>query len=62
MPDIFGINAIEYKPRPTYEDIISCFDYAVKYLGRSATFTRGSPLVTQFDGLGMMELEEQERR
>ena len=37
-------------------------DYPVKYPDRSATFTRESPLLTQFDVIGMMELEDQERR
>ena len=36
-------------------------DYLVKYPDRLATFTRDSPLLTQLDGLGLMELEEQER-
>ena len=34
-------------------------DYPVKYPDRSATFSRDSLLLTQFDGMGMMELKEQ---
>ena len=59
MPDICGINFIGVKPRPTYEELINFVDYPVKYPDKSARFTRDSPLLTQFDGLGMMELEEQ---
>ena len=62
MPDIYGINYNGVKPRPTYEELINVEDYPVKYPDRSATFTRDSPLLTQFDGIGMMELQEQEQR
>ena len=62
MPDIYGINYNGVKPRPTFEEFINCVDYPVKYPDRSATFTRDSPLLTQFDGIGMMELQEQEQR
>ena len=62
MPDIFGINYNGAKPRPTFEELINFVDYPVKYPDRSATFTRESPLLTQFDGMGMMELQEQEQR
>ena len=36
--------------------------YPVQYPDRPATFSRNSPLLTQFDGMGMMELLEQEQR
>ena len=36
--------------------------YPVKYPDRSATFITESALLTQFDGSGMMELEDQERK
>ena len=62
MPDIYGINYNGVKPRPTFEELINFVDYPVKYPDRSATFTRESPLLTQFDGIGMMELQEQEQR
>ena len=62
MPDIYGINYSGVKPRPTSEELINCVDYLVKYPDRSATFTRVSPLLIQFDGIGMMELQEQEQR
>ena len=61
MPDICGINYNGVKPRPTYEELINVEDYPVKYPDRSATFTRDSPLLTQFDGIGMMELQEKEQ-
>ena len=59
MPDIYGINYNGVKPRPTFEEFINFVDYPVNYPDRSATFTRESPLLTQFDGIGMMELQEQ---
>ena len=62
MPDIYGINYNGVKPRPTFEELINFVDYPVKYPDRSATFSRDSPLLTQFDGMGMMELQEQEQR
>ena len=62
MPDIYGINYNGVKPRPTVEERFNFVDYPVKYPARSATFTRDSPLLTQFDGIGMMELQEQEQR
>ena len=61
MPDIYGINYARVKPRPTYAELINFEDYPVKYPDKSATFTRDSQLLTQFDGLGMMELEEHRR-
>ena len=62
MPDIYGINYNGVKPRPTFEERINIVDYPVKYPDRSATFTRDSPLLIPFDGIGMMELQEQEQR
>ena len=62
MPDICGINYNGVKPRPTYEELFIVEDYIVKYPERSATFTRASPALTQFDGIGMLELPEQEQR
>ena len=62
MPDIYGINYNGVKPRPTFEELIKLVDYPVKFPDKSATFTRESPLLTQFDGIGMMELQEQEQR
>ena len=62
VPDICGINYNGVKPRPTDEELINLKDYHFKYPDRSATFTRDSPLLTQFDGIGMTELQEQEQR
>ena len=62
MPDIYGINFNGVEPRPTYEDLIIFEDYPVKHPDRSAIFTRESPLLTQFHGIGLMELQEQEQR
>ena len=62
MPDICGINYNGVKPRPAYEELIIFEDSPVKYPDRSATFTIDSPLLTQFYGIGMMELQEQEQR
>ena len=59
---MYGINYNGVKPRPTFEEPINCVDYPVKNPDRSATFTRESPLLTQFDGIGMMELQEQDQR
>ena len=61
MPDIYGINYNGVKPRRTVEELINFVDYPVKYPDRSATFTRDSPLLTQCDGIGMMELQEKEQ-
>ena len=36
--------------------------YIVKFLDRSAIFARDAPLLTQLDGIGMLELDELERR
>jgi hypothetical protein len=44
------------------EDLVNFEPYSVKYPDRSATFTTDSPLLIQFDGIGMMELQEQEQR
>ena len=62
MPDIYGINYNGVKPRPPFEELNVSGAYPVKYPDRSATFSRDSPLLTQFDGMGMMELQEQEQR
>ena len=61
MTDIYGISYNGVKPRPTYEELINFEDYPITYPDRTATFTRDSPLLTQLDGIGMMELEEMER-
>jgi hypothetical protein len=50
------------KPKPAYEELINFVDYPVKYPDRTATWTRDSPMLTQLDGIGMMEMEELERR
>ena len=61
MPDVYGINYNGVKPRPTYTKLITFVDYPVKYPDRSASFTRDSQLLTQFDGIGVIELQEQEQ-
>ena len=62
MANIYGINYKGHKPRPTFEELVHLEDYPVAYPDRSTTFTRNSPLLTQLDGIGMMELQEQQRR
>ena len=62
MPDIYGIDYNGVKPRPTFEELFKFVDYLAKYPDKSATLTRESPLLTQFHGIGMMELQEQEQR
>ena len=62
MPDIYGINYNGVTNSDTVQELIMFVDYPVKYPDRSATFTRESPLLTQFDGIGMMALQEQEQR
>ena len=59
VPYIYGINFNGVKPRPTDEELINLKDCPFKYPDRSATFTRESPLLTEFDGIGMMEFQEQ---
>ena len=61
MRFIFGLNDNGVKPRPTYEEFINFVEYLVKILARSAIVARGSPLLTQLDGIAMMNLEELER-
>jgi hypothetical protein len=58
MLDIYGTNYTGLKPRPIYEELIIFVDYPVKYPDRTATWTMDSPLLTQLDGIGMMEMEE----
>ena len=60
MPDIYGINYNGVKPRPTFEERTNFEAYHVKYPDRPATFSRDSPLLTQFNGMGMIEVQEQE--
>ena len=62
VPEIYAINYDGVKPRPTDGELINLNVYPFKYHDRSATFTRDSPLLTQFDGIGMMELQEQEQQ
>ena len=62
MHDTYGINDNGVKPRTTCEELVNCVDYPIKYPDRTATCIRDSPLLTQLDGIGMIELEEQQRR
>ena len=62
MPDIYGTCYNGLNARPSYEEQINFVDYPVDYPDRSATWTRDSPLLTQLDGIGMMEMEEQQGR
>ena len=57
MPELCCINYTGLKPTTAYEELIHFVDYSVKYLDRTATWTRDSPLLTQLDGIGMMEME-----
>ena len=59
---MYGINYNGVKPRPTLEDLANFVGYPIIFLDSTATFTRYSSLSTQLDGIGMMELEEQQRR
>ena len=49
-------------PRPTFDEFIKFVEYPIRYLDRTATFIRDSPLLTLLDWIGMMELEEQHCR
>ena len=63
MPNIYWINNNGVKPLPSFfEEAIHFEAYPVNYPDRPATFSRDSPLLTQFDGMGMTELLEQEQR
>ena len=62
MPDIFGMNYNGVQPRPTYDELINFVDYPVKHPDKSATYTRDSPLLNQFDGICMLGMEAQARR
>ena len=59
---MYGINYNDVRPPPTYEELLNFVEYSLQYLDRTATITRDSPLLTQLDGIGMRELEEQQRR
>lgn len=62
MEGIYGINYDGVKKRPTFEELIDYKEPKITYPDRSALFTRESPLMTQFDNLGAMELEDQQKR
>ena len=62
MEGIYGINYDGVKKRPTFEELIDYKEPKITYPDRSALFTRESPLMTQFDNIGAMELEDQQRR
>ena len=62
MEAIYGINYDGVKKRPTFEELIDYKEPKITYPDRSALFTRESPLMTQFDNIGAMELEDQQRR
>ena len=53
---------MDLKKRPTFEELIDYKEPKITYPDRSALFTRESPLMTQFDNIGAMELEDQQRR
>ena len=55
MLDVNGISYNGVKPRPTYEELIIFVDYSVEFPDRIATLARDQPLLTQPDGIGMME-------
>ena len=62
MDGIYGINYDGLKKRPTFEELVDYKEPTITYPDRSALFTRESPLMTQFDNLGAMELEDQQSR
>ena len=62
MHDIDGMIYNRVTLCPTFQEPVMCEYYLAKYPDRSATFTRCYSLLTRVDGIGMMLLEEQERR
>ena len=62
MPNLSEINFNGAQRRPTYEGLINCVPYPVRFPDQKATCTRDSPLLRQLDGICMMELQEQERK
>ena len=62
MPDVFGISYNGVKPCPTQEELLNFVDCPVKFLDKSATFAKDSPLLTELGGIGMLKLEELERK
>ena len=62
MDGIHDINYNGLKKRPTFEELIDYKEPTITYPDRSASFTRESPLMTQFDNIGAMELEDQQKR
>ena len=59
----YGICPIGLKRRLTYEQLIKHQQlHIVKYPDRTATCLRNSPLMAQFDYMGMFEPEEEQRR
>ena len=57
-----GINFNGVEPRHTFEEVITFFDYPIRFLDRAVPFTKDLALLTQLGGIGMMELEERQRR
>ena len=62
MLDWLGIKYIGIILSPTYEEFIDFGDYPHNLVDRSVAFARDIQLLMQFDGKGMLELTELERR
>ena len=62
MDGIHGINYNGVTKRPTFEELIDYKEPEITYPDRSASFTRESQFMTQFDNIGATEIEDQQRR
>ena len=62
MLDMFGIDYKGIKARPTYEELFNFVHYLVEFLDQTSTCTRDSTLLTQLDGIGMLEFVERNAR
>ena len=57
MTRVYGVNPVGLKRQPTFEEIINTENFKPKYPDRTYTFLRSSHQMTQFDNMGMFELE-----
>ncbi len=57
---MYEINYNIVKPQPTYAELIHVVDYPNNLPDRNETFTKYSPYLTQFDGIGMVDMKEQQ--
>ena len=61
MPETCEINYNGVRLCPIDEELRKFAQYTAKYTDRTSTFTSYSRLLTQLDGIGTVEFEEQER-